>query len=106
MRNATVEQRYYKRLQSVGEFLEGLGAGLGCKGLVGGVLQDVRIRLGTAEDPGVLLIVRATDGADQVVGFCGGSSVTEALLAWRQKDSAVGLKWRPNVPWSERVQGD
>lgn len=102
MRDIEEEAVQDRRCRRVGEFLDKLGRGMGAEGLANGVLTDIRIRLATEEEPSVLLIVRGWDERGKHIAFVGAFSVIDALLAWRAKREHKGLKWREDVPWSER----
>lgn len=95
-------EAYVKTLRTLGAFLTGLDEGQGLTGLTGGKLTGMTIRMGTAQEPGVLVVVRACDPTRKVVGFVGALTLAQAVLMWRAKDAAAGLKWRDDVPWKER----
>jgi hypothetical protein len=101
-RDSDREAAWTRRLASAGEWLDNLDRGRGVSGLESGQIRDIRIRLATEDDPGVLLIVRAFDANGAWVAFVGGLDVVTALLTWRSKDSAKGLKWNVDKPWSGR----
>lgn len=101
-RNAEWEREYEKRCARAGEWLDALQEGHGVKGTDKGILKSFLLRCRTPEDPGVLLVVKAQTDAGGVIGFAGGLGMVEALLAWRAKDAAGGLKWRVDLPWEER----
>lgn len=102
MRDAREEAVQERRCRRVGEFLDAVGRGLDAVGLKNGTLTDIRIRLASEEEPSVLLIVRGYDEAGKHIAFIGAFSVVDALLAWRAKEGSKGMKWREDVPWSER----
>jgi len=93
------EQQWMKRLAAVGEWLEAVENGHGTEGLHEASIRDIRIRLASESDPGVLIIVRAFDDRGKWVGFVGGLDACTALLTWRQKDRSGGLKWSVDKPW-------
>lgn len=102
MRDVDLEAEYVRRCARVGEFLTGLGRGMGAQGIEGGVVTRVNIRLPTDDQPDTLLVVKVSGDAGAFIGFVGGLDIGTAVLAWRAKDGAAGLKWRVDVPWAER----
>lgn len=102
MRQVSAEEREGKRNRRVGEFIQALTEGRGAAGIVDGVVTGVSVRLPTAADPGVLVVVRAEGAPGKRVGFVGGLDVTQAVLTWMAKDAGPGLKWREDVPWGDR----
>lgn len=101
MRSEELEQRWMKRVQRIGEFIESLGDGRGAKGVEGGVVDRITIRYPSREDPEAFVVVKVRAPGGKVVGFVGGLDVGAALLTWRAKDGAQGLKWREDRPWGE-----
>ena len=102
MRAKEAELQWLKRLQRTGEVLWALTEGFGCKGLSGGVIEEIRVCLPGARRGDVLLVVKATRGDVKHVAFVGGPDVPTALLTWRQKETRDGLKFREEKPWSGR----
>lgn len=102
MRDIDQEGRAEKRAARIGAFIEAWGAEAALTGLVEGVLRDVRIRMPTEEDPGVLVIVRAFSAEGDRIVFVGAYNAGDALLAWRARAGAGSLKWRDDVPWEQR----
>ena len=102
MRDAKLEGAAEKRARRIGEFLEGLGAGAGVDRDGDWSLTSFRVRLPTEIEPSCLLIVRASVGGAPRIAFIGAFTVGDALLAWRARVAAGGVKWREDVPWAER----
>lgn len=102
MRRVDVEAEYMKRNTRIGEFIAALGYGPGVAGLEGGEVQKVTIRVQTEDRPDSLIVVKVCAGGEDYVGFVGGLTVADALLAWRAKDAKAGLKWKEDVPWERR----
>lgn len=102
MRNADMEARWARRLNNAAELLDSLLDGRGAKGIKGGVVTEVRLRLPTPDRVETLLVVKASDGVDGYIAFVGALNPVDALLTWRAKDGAGGLKWREDVPWTQR----
>lgn len=102
MRDANKEAALERRHRRVGEFLESLGQIGGLGGLQEGALVDFRVRLPTEEEPAALLIVRAAGAEGRVIAFVGAYGVIDVLLAWRARSEVGRMKWREDVPWSER----
>lgn len=102
MRDIEKEAAADKRAARIGEFVEAWSAGDVLGGLAGGVLKDVRIRMPTEEDPGALVVVKASSDEGSRIAFVGAYNVGDALLAWRAKARAGSLKWREDVPWKQR----
>lgn len=103
MRDVKAEERENGRLRRIGEFLAQLDEGGSPSGLKRGMIMDFRVRLRSEEEPSVLLIVRAEDGSGKHIAFVGAFSVADVLLAWRAREGAAGLKWREDVPWSQKA---
>lgn len=102
MRDAKREETENARARRVGEVLGAVGTGQAAKGLEEGVVTGFRVRLPTEGEPSVLLIVRASAGSGKFIAFIGAYTVTDAILAWRARCLAGGMKWREDVPWDER----
>lgn len=102
MRKIKSEADAERRAARVGAFLEALGDGLGVTGLEGGGLTSIQIRLPTEADPSVLLVLKATSGEGKRIAFVGALRISGAILAWRAKDAEGSLRWREDLPWSER----
>lgn len=85
----------------MGEFLESLGAGRGVGGLEGGRVLSIKVRLPTEVEPSVLLVVRATSAAGPRIMFVGAYDLGDAILAWRARSVAEGIKWRIDVSYEE-----
>lgn len=102
MRDAQQEQAVEKTNAKVGEFLAALTRGRGTQGLSEGKITRITIRMPTEDDPGILVVVKASaEGVDHV-GFIGGWDVPMAVMAWRARDGKQGLKWRVDKPWDGR----
>lgn len=99
MRRQDDEEQLNRRNRRAGEWLAAIEFGMGVKGLVEGVLRDVRFKLPTEDDPMVLMVVRAWDASGDKVAFVGAGDVCAALLAWRKLDGGKGLRWREDRPW-------
>lgn len=99
MRDVEREAVWGKRVAAIGEFIEALGSGRGVTGVDGGTLVRVTIRCPTKESPEALLVVKVSGTEGDKVGFVGALDVGTALLMWRARDGAAGLKWRPDRPW-------
>lgn len=100
MRNTDREAAWEKRVQRIGEWIEAIESGSGPKGLEDAKVVEVRCRLGAAGTGDTLLILKASGTAGEMVAFVGARNLAEAVLAWRQKESAGGLKWREDRPWT------
>lgn len=103
MRDVNKEAKQGVRDRRIGEFVNSWGEESCVRGLEGGTLVDVRVRLPTEEDPSTLLVIRASGKQGKVVAFVGAFSVGDAVLAWRARCVAHTMKWRPDVPWKDRV---
>ena len=103
MRNAETEAATDRRNRRIGEFIEGLGQGVGLGGLEDGRVVSIRIRFPTEAEPTTLLVVRASAEVGPRIAFIGAFSAGDALLAWRARAGAAGMKWREDIPWSERA---
>lgn len=99
MRAAEREQQWMKRMCRIGEWVDSLEEGQGAQGLEEGRVIDIKILLNGRPSGDTLVVVRAQDKHGRWVGFVGARSAGEAMLAWRQKDAAAGLKWREDLPW-------
>ena len=102
MRNVDKERDWAKRLQRIGEWVEHLEKGLHPGGLEDGRVKEVRALLNTRDMGDTLLVIKAHDEAGDWVAFVGGRNLAEALLTWRQREGAKGLKWKEDRPWGER----
>lgn len=102
MRNADREAVWNKTNRRIGEWVEVLDWERELKGLEGGVMDSVFIRLPSEDRPEALLVLKAHVGEQRYVSFAGALTVGQALLTWRAKAMGTGLKWREDVPWSER----
>lgn len=105
MRDVEQEAAVEKRDRRVGEFLAALGEGVGVGELPGGRIDGFRVRLPTEEDPGTLIIVRASSGSTKVVAFVGAYDLSSATLAWRARSRVGRMKWREDRPWKDRDKG-
>lgn len=101
MRDAEREAAYLKMTQRIGEFIVALEEGMGTKGLEGGRLTGVVVRMSTEERPECLVVVKAVVGEERWVAFVGALALDQALLMWRAKEKGRGLKWREDRPWGE-----
>lgn len=99
---AEVEARERKVNERIGEFLRALERGQGTQGLEDAVITRLTIRFPTEQQPEALLVVKATAGGQEFVGFIGGLDVGQAMLMWRARDGQRGVKWREDVPWGQR----
>lgn len=100
MRSMELERAWEKRVQRLGQWIEAVGQGLGAKELEGAVLTGINIRLPTPDRPETLLVIKAQKGDKRYVAFCGALELSDALLAWRAKEGARGIKWREDRPWA------
>lgn len=105
MRNEERERTWDKRMQRIGQWIQALSSGRGTNGLPGGELTGLTVRLPTADRPETLIVIRAAALGKRYVAFCGALELSDALLTWRAKDGAKGVKWREDVPWEERGGG-
>jgi hypothetical protein len=105
VRNIKAEEVLARKHRRVGEFLERLSYGGGAKGVPGGTVTRITIRLPTDDQPEVFVVVKVAGDEGDFVGFVGALDVVQALLTWMAKDASKGLKWRPDVPWAERAGG-
>lgn len=101
MRDQELELAQAKVNERVGEWIWALGQGHGARSLPGGVVSGFRLTLPTEADPMVLLIVKASGEKGQFIAFVGAPTATAALLAWRARERAGGMKWRVDKPWGE-----
>lgn len=101
MRNVEREERDGIVHRRVGEWLEALNHGQGASTLAQGVVTSWRIKMGSEEDPMVLLVVKASDEGGDWIAFIGAPSPCRALLAWRAREASGGMKWRVDKPWEE-----
>lgn len=102
MRDAKKEAALQLRHERIGEFLEAVQEGRGAEGCEGGRVTGIRIRLPTEEDPSALVVVKVATETGSMIGFVGAYRVADAILAWRARCLAGTMKWREDVPWSER----
>lgn len=100
MRKVDAEARTNTRNRRVGEFLQALTEGRGAEGVAGGVVTRVTIRLPTTEQPGTLIVVKASGVDGDFVSFVGGLDVCQAVLVWAAQDGGPGSKWREDRPWA------
>lgn len=98
------EQAWMKEMSRVGEWLEHVERTRRVEGLDKGVVLELRCRLNTGDEGDTLLTIKAQDETGKWVAFVGARNLVEAILTWRQKEGASGLKWRLDRPWSEREQ--
>lgn len=99
MRNKDREAEQEKQNGRVGEFIESLRWGQGCRGLEGGIVTGLNIRMPTDANPEALVVVKVEAAGEAYVGFVGALTLHQALLTWRAKDGSGGLKWRVDEPW-------
>lgn len=102
MRDANREAQWAKRQQRAGEWLDSLLEGRGAGGLKECQVTEVRFKLPHGDQVETLMIVKACNGQEKWIGFCGGLDPVTALLVWRAKDAKGGLKWREDVPYGQR----
>lgn len=102
MRAVDREAAWLKGIQRLGEFVESLGADPGQGVPEGTRLVGFNVKLATAEQPEVLIILKASGESGAYVAFAGGLTLPQALLGWRARHLADGVKWREDVPWSQR----
>lgn len=102
MRQVDAEARLAKIHRRVGELLDSVGERMPIKGLVNARITRINIRTQTETDPGVLLVIKATGEQGDHIAFVGGLDIIQALLSWRAKEAGPGLRWREDVPWTER----
>lgn len=99
MRNVKAEQEWSKRMVRVAEMVAMLDDGKGAKALEGGHIDSVRVLLPGERRADVLLVVKASVGTAQWVGFVGAMNLATAMLTWRQKELARGIVFREDQPW-------
>lgn len=102
MRQISVEEALEKKYARVGEFLQALTQGRGAEGILEGFVTGISIRLPSTDEPECLLVVKGAGVGGKYVAFVGGLDVVQAVLIWRAKAGAKGLKWREDVPWEQR----
>lgn len=102
MRDVQSEEILGLRCRRVGEWLERLSTGVAPASLPEGRYDGFRVRLPTEQDPSTLLVVRASAKGEKWIAFVGAYTVADAVLAWRARDLEGTVKWREDVPWSER----
>lgn len=102
MRSAEAEKRLNAVNRRVGELLDAVANGMEPKGLDEATLTRINIRLPTRDSPESLIVVKAVSEQGRHIAFVGGLDVVQAMLTWRAKEAGPGLKWREDVPWSER----
>ena len=101
MRNQEREAAWAKRLVRAAEWLEAIEAGKGAKVLEDSTILEVRIKTSARPEGDTLMILKAAAGDQTYVAFVGARTIVEALLTWRQKEGAAGVKWREDRPWRE-----
>lgn len=102
VRKAELEAAWDSQVVQLGTFIKGLVAGQGLGGLEGAVLQGITVKVGTADDPGVLCVVKCAVGPDKLVAFVGGRDIEQMLYTWRAKSRAQKMAWRADTPWVPR----
>lgn len=106
MRNVKREAAWAKAMQNVGEFLDNLEDWEVPGQPEGTVLTGVSIRLPTADRPEVLIVLKASGEGGRFVGFVGGLDLTQAILVWRARWMAAGMKWRKDRPYGEQERSE
>ena len=86
--------------------MEVLVLGAGTQGLDGGELVDIKLRMPTAANPEVLLVLRAMAEGTRYVAFVGAGDPAMAVLKWRKRCRNGGLGWRPDRFWDGAHAGD
>ena len=102
MRDSEAEEVQGRRHRRIGEFIDALGQGPGRGELLEGRLVTFRIRFSTEADPSTLLVVRCEAKDGPRIAFVGAYRAADAILAWRARSGAQGMKWREDVPWEQR----
>lgn len=105
VRNVERERAWDKRMVRIGLWIEALAYGSGTNGLPDGKLTGLTIRLPTGDRPETLIVIRACSGGQDYVAFCGALELSDALLTWRAKDGAKGVRWRVDEPWGDQATG-
>lgn len=100
-REAGLDRQYEKRLRRLGLSLETIQVSGTDEGVGGIRITDVRFKLDADGDTGVLVILKAREGADKLVAFVGGLSMTDVVIATAKKLSTGALRWREDRPWGE-----
>lgn len=93
------EERFEKRLRSVGVAIERIDNASTGDGVGGLCLTEVRLKLDADEGTSVLAIVKATRGSEALVAFVGGPDVGTTLLALAKRILAGRMRWRDDRPW-------
>lgn len=62
-------------------------------------LTEVRFKLDADNGTSVLAVVKGRRGAEKLVAFAGGSTLTEVLMALGKKLEKGVLKWREDRPY-------
>lgn len=101
MRDAVDEERLAKANRRVGEWIMAVTQGAGARSIEGGEVTSWRVKMPTEVDPMVLLIVKASGVQGDYIGFIGAPNCSGALLAWKAREAADGMKWRVDRPWGE-----
>lgn len=102
MRNTDLEERTNRANRKVGEFVDALNYGRGAQGLASGVVTGFTVKMPREGAPETLVVVKAENEDGKFVAFTGALTLQQAILIWAAKDRGNGLKWREDVPWSER----
>lgn len=102
MRAIDREAQWLKSMQRLGEFIDSLDQQAGRGVPEGTELTAFNVRFPTEARPEALLVLKSSGEKGSYVAFVGGLTVTQALLAWRAKYEANKVRWREDVPWSER----
>lgn len=102
MRDVKRETLEERRRERIGHVVESLAHGHGLGKLTDGHLTGFTVRMPTEEEPGALLVVRATDNDGKHIAFVGGYRVDDLFLAWEKRSQAGRMKWREDKPWQDR----
>jgi len=65
-------------------------------------LTSLHFKVGGGWDDGVLVVVKATIGGEDKVGFHGDSTLIECVRGLANRLNNGSLKWREDVPYAER----
>lgn len=96
-RNAETELIWMRRIEAAGKMLAAVDAGRGCKALTCGELDEIRILLPGEKRGDVLVVLKGHVGEQKFVAFVGGPDAVTAMLMWRAKETAAGVKWREDA---------
>lgn len=99
VRATELERQWTAKMVRIAEMIALLDEGQGMSTLPGASMDSVRILCPGESRADALIIVKASVGSAQWVGFVGGLDIQTALLTWRKKELSVGLTYREDKPW-------